>query len=198
MAVLALLGACGRVDAVSGDGVLDCSAGQVSRGLPINVSAVTELEVAGEALAQWIADGGSLHEAPDKEVWYVTRGGLDVAVATPEQNGSGEWVVVGVQVCGEPETGPAPIDGELDCADETSWVIQGGFDPSVPGLPTAEEALRSILEPYAERHGGDIVLVEATIGSLVVEQREQVVARASEVPAGGWSVDTVVGCTGFE
>ncbi|HET7847276.1 MAG TPA: hypothetical protein VFL72_07255, partial [Acidimicrobiia bacterium] len=86
--------------------------------------------------------------------------------------------------------------GALDCADDRQWIEQGSIDRSVPGLPSAGSALREVLEPYQERLGGEITIVDGT-GSLVVDQREQVVAMTSEVPAGGWVVSTTTWCMGF-
>ena len=183
---------------VSGDGVLDCLDGQVVRSVEIDVSAEGELAVVAAALAQWTDEGGSLLELPSDESWSVVLDGRDVAIAYPEIDGTGSWVVHDVRTCGEPIAGPAATDGELDCADESRWSIQATLDLTIPGLPSADEALRSALEPYAQRHGGEIVLIRDEIASLVVQQREQVIALASEVPAGGWAVATLAGCDGFD
>ncbi len=183
---------------VSGDGVLDCLDGQVVRSVEIDVSTDGELAVVAAALAQWTDEGGSLLELPSDESWSVVLDGRDVAIAYPEIDGTGSWVVHDVRTCGEPMTGPAAIDGEPDCANESRWSIQATLEPTIPGLPSADEALRSALEPYAQRHGGEIVLIQDEIGSLVVQQREQVIALASEVPAGGWAVATLAGCDGFD
>ena len=201
MAFLILPNACGSgsngVSVVS-DGVLDCFDGQVVCSAQIAVSAESELAVVGAALAQWTEEGGSLVEFPVDESWYMVLDGRDVAIAYPEIDGNGTWVVHDVRTCGEPETGPAAIDGGLDCANDTYWNIQGTRDPTIPGLPGAEEALGSALEPYEERHGGEIVLIGDSTGSLVVEQREQVITYATEVPAGGWAVATLAGCDGYD
>ena len=149
------------------------------------------------ALARWTDDGGVIIELPPDESWLVVLDGRDAAIAYPELEGTGAWVVHDVRTCGEPETGPAAIDGELDCANESRWSIQASLDPTIPGFPSAEEAVRSSLEPYAQRHGGEIILVEDQIGSLVVQQREQVIAHSIEAPAGGWAVTTLAGCEGF-
>ncbi len=92
-----------------------------------------------------------------------------MAIAYAEIDGTGTWVVHDVRTCGEPETGPAAIDGGLDCASESRWNIELTLDPTIPGLPKAAEAIRSALEPYVDRHGGEIVLIGDSTGSLVVE-----------------------------
>ena len=200
--LLVLLEACGSgADSgsfVSGDGVLDCVGGQVVRTAEIDVSADGELAVVSLALAQWTDDGGSLLDLPSDESWSVVLDGLDVAIAYPEIDGTGSWVVHDVRTCGDPRNRQAVIDGELDCANENEWSIQATLDLTIPGLASADEALQSALEPYAQRHGGEIVLIEDEIGSLVVQQREQVTALARGVPAGGWAVATLSGCDDFE
>jgi hypothetical protein len=49
-----------------------------------------------------------------------------------------------------------------------------------------------------ENHGGVIVIVDESRGSLVVDDAEVVVGLASEAPAGGWLVLTGLGCDGFD
>jgi hypothetical protein len=184
--------------APSGDGTLDCPDGQIIRTVDIETSGNTERAVTIDALAQWTSQGALLLDLPSQGLWSAVLDGSDVAIALAELNGDGTWVVQDVQTCGEPETGPAGIDGELDCANESSWVMTGTIDPTLPGVATAEEAVSSSLDWYAERYGGEIVIVSEGVGSLVVDRREQVVARAVEVSAGGWVVTTVLGCDGFE
>lgn len=118
-------------------------------------------------------------------------------LAQTERNGDGSWTA-SVITCGEPETGPAPIDGVLDCTRGDDWIEQAGIDGSVPGFPSPEDALRGVLEPYQQRFGGEIIMIDGTTGSLVPAEREQVVARATEVvPAGGWVVSTTTWCQAF-
>ncbi|MFQ5523357.1 MAG: hypothetical protein ACE5F5_07240 [Acidimicrobiia bacterium] len=193
--------ACGQAAISStegGDGILDCEQGRVTRGAGIEVRGATEEEVVEEALREWKSQGAALLEFPEAEVWSAVLDGRDVAVAVVEQNGDGTWVSHDVSVCGEPETGPAPIDGKLDCANGYRWVMQAGIDPSVTGQPTPEEALRSALEPLVSRYGGEIAFVDDDTASIVVHGREQVTADAAEVPEGGWAVSSVEGCEGFE
>ncbi len=183
----------------SGDGVLDCGDGQVVRAVATAVSDTLETDVVRVALAEWTAGGGDALAVPSLELWTVVVDGRDVAVAYPEINGDGTWTVHDVQTCGEPDTGPSTIDGEIDCATEFWWTIQGSIDPNTPGEASSpEEAIRVTLEGYARRHGGDIAPGEMMVGSLVVQQREVVVASATEVPAGGRVTLTIVGCEGFE
>ena len=121
--------------------------------------------------------------------------GRDVAIATPERNGDGSWTS-SVITCGEPEAGPAPIDGVLDCTGGLEWIEQSDGEGSVPGSPIPEDAVRAVLEPYQQSFGGEIVMIDQTTGSLVAAEREQVVARATEVvPAGGWVVDSGASCS---
>ncbi|MFV2000733.1 MAG: hypothetical protein ACC654_10265, partial [Acidimicrobiia bacterium] len=152
--------------APGGDGILDCAPGQVVRAADVDVSAATRILVAAQALEEWTTRGAILWDLPSLELWSAVLDGEDVAIAFPELNGDGTWVVHDVQTCGEPESGPAGIDGELDCATDSSWVMQGSIDPTIPGLPSAEEAVRSSLDWYAERYGGDIVVVSDGVGSL--------------------------------
>ena len=201
-AVLAVIVvACGQAaisSAEGSDGILDCAQGQVTRSADIEARGATEEEAAEKALAEWKSQGATLVLFPEAEVWSAVMDGRDVAVAVVEQNGDGTWVTHDVSICGEPDTGAAPIDGTLDCANGYRWVMQAGIDPSVPGEPTPEEALRFALEPFQKRYGGEIVFVDEDTASLVVQQRERVTANAVEVPAGGWAVSSVEGCQGYE
>jgi hypothetical protein len=65
------------------------------------------------------------------------------------------------------------------------------------GAPTPEMALRSTMERWQARYGGEVI-IEEQVGSLVVDDREQVRADPSEAPAGGWDVLTIAGCEGYE
>ncbi|MCL1595742.1 MAG: hypothetical protein M3132_15470 [Actinomycetia bacterium] len=208
VAAMLVLGACTSASATHtsesqtirpGDGVLDCDDNQVVRALDISVSDTSEADVIRQAVTQWTDLGGVAEAVPSLELWTVVIDGRNVAVAYPEINGDNTWTVHDVQTCGEPDTGPAAIDGDSDCTTEFWWTVQGSIDPNTPGEASSpEEALRTTLNRYAGRHGGDIVLVDLTVGSLVVQQREVVVARATEVPAGGWVTITIVGCESFE
>jgi hypothetical protein len=181
-----------------GDGAPDCADGEVTRGTDISVSAETEMEAVEAALKQWTDEGADVVEFDGVESWSATLNGREVATAVPELGGDGVWVVQDVQTCGTPETGPAAIDGVLDCANEYRWSMQAGIDPTIPGVPTPEEAITQMLEGFKDRYGGEIVLVDDLTGSLVVNSREQVVTTASESPAGGWTVLGAAGCEGFE
>jgi len=200
--VILILAACGTSmnnDVGSGDGVLDCDEGQVEQNAGIEAAfGDTEREVVSTALADWVNSGAELVEFPESESWAAVEDGHDLAVVTPEQNGDGRWVIHGASVCGAPQAGPAPIDGEIDCANGSSWFQQATFDPTIAGLASAKEALRQALRPYEEEYGGAITILDETVGSLVVDHREHVVAIATEVPAGGWAVGTVTGCNGYQ
>lgn len=181
-------------ETASGDGALDCDDGQVAQGIGVDVLGSTEREVVETALADWADSGARLVEFSAIESWAAVLDGRDVAVVTPEVNGDGSWFVGLVSVCGNPDSGPAPIDGQLDCVNDESWFEQASIDPDIAGDPTAEEAVRASLERFLDRYGGEIVMVYEDTGSIVVDEREQVVASAFEVPAGGWAVATVSGC----
>ena len=128
----------------------------------------SEDEVVALALEQWTSLGAALVALPPDKSWSAVIDGRDVAIAYPERNGDGRWTVGGVSTCGPPRTGP-PLDGNLDCANESGWGQQGLINPTIPGLPTPGEALQSALDPFLERHGGEIVEVREGVASLVVE-----------------------------
>lgn len=180
------------------DGLLDCPEGQIVRAVDIETTGDSERAVAVEALEQWTLQGAVLHDLPSEKLWSAVLDGRDVALAFPELDGDGTWVVHDVQACGEPDSGPAGFDGDLDCANDSSWAMTGTPDLTFVGTTTAEEAVRSSLEWYADRYGGEIVMTSGGGGALVVDQREQVIARSSELPAGGWGVTAVLGCDGYE
>ncbi|MEE9178853.1 MAG: hypothetical protein V3U46_10535 [Acidimicrobiia bacterium] len=108
--------------------------------------------------------------------------------------------------CGGNDRGPAADEaelvavGELDCADGsvadgTKWAQLGPtLPPWNPGLPSAEQAIRSALEPYRELYGGEVVLFVKDRGSLVVEQRERVIVIVFEARPGQWVVTTLISC----
>lgn len=200
VAFLLLVSACsaGSESAGAGDGVLDCRRGQVERSAGVDVTGDTEEDAVGLALAQWTGDGAVLRENRSERSWYVTGDGRDVAIAYPEPNGLGTWDVQDVRICADPDTGPAAVDGELDCADENSWYVSGTPDVTTEGDARVEDAVREGLERFRQQFGGEIVLVGERGGSLVIENREQVRVNASEMPAGGWGILSMSGCGGFE
>jgi ABC-type glycerol-3-phosphate transport system substrate-binding protein len=93
---------------------------------------------------------------------------------------------------------PASADGELDCQTELTWTEQGSVPEGTTGLANPEAAVEAYLSPFMENHGGVIVIVDESRGSLVVDHVEVVVGLASEAPAGGWLVLTGLGCDGFD
>lgn len=180
--------------AVVTDGVLDCKQDEVVRDAGVRVSGDSEEAVVASALKQWSDEGGSLSEFPGEESWSVVVDGREVAVAIPERDGTGDWVVHDVRVCGEPRTGSTSIDGNLDCESDIEFSMQGSVMPDTQGSPTPAAELGSFLSQWVSRYGGEIVIVDNTKGSLVVEGREMVVAFATPAPAGGWVVLTTHYC----
>lgn len=154
----------------------------------------SEEEVAAGALAPWVEHGAVAVRLPDGERWAAMVGDRDLAIALPERNGDGTWVVSGVLFCAEPSTGPASIDGVLDCAGILTWTMQPGYAPDVPGVASPEEALEQALAGRGALLGGELVPIDATTASIVVDGREVAVARVGEVPAGGWAANVVRGC----
>lgn len=197
LGTLALLSCSGEATVItvgSPDGVLDCGRGEIPRAGNASGSGDTEQDAVENALITWLEDGASLANPTEAEVWSAVVDGNEVAIGIPERGGDGKWVVADVQVCGEPETGPADIDGSLDCAGEMVWTEQAMFDVDTRGEATPELAVRLDLDRHRERLGGEIVLIDDNTGSLVVDEREQVVAFATAAPAGGWVVATTMGC----
>lgn len=178
----------------SPDGVLDCRRGEIPRATETFANGDGEQQAVEQALIIWLEDGASLANPTEAETWSAVIEGNEIAIAFPEREGDGGWVVTDVHVCGEPESGPAEIDGSIDCPGDTFWTQQAMLDTETPGENTPEEAVRHGLEPYVERNGGEITMIDEDTGSLVVDEREQVVAYASEAPAGGWVATTMTGC----
>jgi hypothetical protein len=98
--------------------------------------------------------------------------------------------------CGGAE--PAPAEGELDCETELTWSEEGSVPEGTAGLADPGDAVEAYLSPFMENHGGEIVMVDEDLGSLVVDGAEVVVGLATETPAGGWLVLTGLGCDGFD
>lgn len=71
--------------------------------------------------------------------------------------------------------------------------MSGDPDPERPA-----QALQASLQPFVDRHDGRIVMVGDVVWSVVLNEREQVISQATEVPAGGWVVSTTEGCAGYE
>lgn len=188
----------GATSGSAADGVLDCDEGQVIRGVEIVVTGTTEESVVEQALAEWVSKDASPVPFPSLEAWSAVLDGRDVALAVPEQNGDGTWIVHDVKTCGEPSTGPAPIDGELDCANDFMWIEQAAVEPGATGEATSQKALQMALNPFQQEHGGEILELGGDLGSLVVEGREQVVARVSELENGTWDTSVIRGCDGYQ
>ena len=155
IAFLALIvSACGQPGepSAAGDGVLDCAEGEIERGGGIFVAGSSEEEVVSAALEEWVAQGAEVIRSHPDESWSAVLDGQEVAIAVPEQNGDGTWVVHAVSVCGAPEQGPADIDGSLDCQNDAHWLMQAGFAPDVIGDPTAEESVLEVIQPVSYTH----------------------------------------------
>ena len=161
----------------------------------VNVSAAAEDAVVSLALDPLMTSSSELTRVDG--LWAIVVDGREVALALPERNGDGSWVVHDVRVCGAANTLPAAIDGSLDCASDVMWGMQGSPDPSVPGEVSAAEAVNAALETYQTQLGGEIRFQPPSAGTLIIDQREQIVVRASKVPAGGWSVMNAEGCEGI-
>ena len=95
----------------------------------------------------------------------------------------------------------SPPDGVLDCTDDSSWGIQGTPDPEAEGFATADGALADSFVPFMSDNDelrGPQSIDENTASLLNAQNREVVVASASEVTPDNWFVVTVSGCSGFE
>lgn len=138
-----------------------------------------------------------MKDGSGKDRWSVIESNREIAVATPEQNGDGTWVVHDVQACGAPKASPAVVDGVLDCVSDRIWSEQATFALGAKGELDAQVAIAAALKPFNDRYGGEVVFHDTGTGSLVVGGREQVQARASAVPAGGFLIDVVQHCDGF-
>ncbi len=178
----------------SPDGVLDCGRGEIPRAAHVLADGESEQQAVESALVGWLEDGARLAKPDEAELWSAVVDGNEIAIAVPEREGDGGWVVAAVQECGRPDIGPAEIDGSIDCAGETVWTQQASLDSETPGEETPEEAIRLALEAYLSGSGGEVVMVESIIGSVVVDEREHIVAFATESPAGGWIASTLIGC----
>ena len=197
LGTLALLSCSGEATVItvgSPDGVLDCGRGEIPRAADASGSGDTEQDAVENALITCLEDGASLANPTEAAVWSAVVDGNEVAIGIPERGGDGDWVVADVQVCGEPDTGPARVDGSLDCVGEMVWTEQAMLDTDARGEDTPELAVRLDLDRHRERYGGEVAMIDENTGSLVVDEREQVVAFATEAPAGGWVVATTMGC----
>ncbi len=90
------------------------------------------------------------------------------------------------------------IDGEIDCETDFPWSEEGTVPEGTPGFATADQAVEEYLAPFQANHGGDQQMIDEFTGSLVLEQREVVVAVATEASGGGWLVLTAFGCEDFD
>lgn len=85
------------------------------------------------------------------------------------------------------------VDGVADCADPVEWQL-AGWGPDTGGHDTPEEAIEAELGRYRQDRGGRVVFVDDRTGSLVVNGREVVVAKAVPAPAGGWLAPGPIAC----
>lgn len=90
------------------------------------------------------------------------------------------------------------IDGAADCGASGQWAMESIESPEAQGAPTQREALLEYLDPARLEFGGTVVTVNESVASLVIDGREQLVAFASELAGGGWTVLSAEGCEGFE
>ena len=182
------------------DGSLDCEAGEVPRSVHGEWSFPTERRVAEASLESFLGAGRLLRQV-EPGLWSVVSSSDDreIASSVVEQNGDGLFTA-GHEVlsCFQVGDGPAAIDGELDCADDYRWGMQPGLDPDAELADSAEAALSDFWERMTTRYGGEVVMVDEFNFSLVLFDREQVVARAGEVTPGGWALSSAEGCRGFE
>jgi hypothetical protein len=180
------------------DAILDCADGDVLRDAGVRVSGPTEDDVVAQALAAWPGSPPiQLTDGFGKNRWVVVENKRAIAVATPEMNGDGTWVVHDVEACGAPKASPATIDGTIDCTSDRIYFETASFAPDAKSEPDARVAIAAALKPFNERYGGEIVYPNTDTGSLVVGGREQVVARVSVAPAGGYLVGGIEHCEGF-
>jgi len=103
---------------------------------------------------------------------------------------------------GEPlDLAEFPPDAVLDCASDSNWMMSGTPDPDAEGFATASDALTDALAPFradnAELQGPQAIR-EGVASLLDAQNREVVVASASEASPNNWFVTTVSGCSGFE
>jgi len=194
LAIVSCTGGTTVITVGSPDGVLDCRRGEIPRGAGVFADGDSEQQAVEAALVNWLRDGASFANPTEAEVWSAVLEGNEIAIAVPEREGDGGWVVADVQTCGQPDTGPAEIDGSIDCAGDLVWTEQASLDAETPGENTPEEAIRLGLERHQERYGGEIVMIDDNTGSLVVDELEQAVTFATEAPAGGWVASTMIGC----
>ncbi len=113
-------------------------------------------------------------------------------------------VLTALAACGGNEGGPVvgeeepAVAGDLNCPNGPVWMERPSFPPAAQGSPSAGEAIRSALQPWIDRYGGEIVLFLEDRGSLVVAQAELVTVTVYEAPTGGWLVSTIVSCEPFD
>lgn len=194
--------ACGatgeREDAVHvstpGDGVLDCLDGRISERVNLDDPAMgsSERHVVEQALADYLEGEGEVRELSPDDSWMAIKDDRDVALVYPEETSDG-WSVEFVTVCGPAPVGLDSIDGSLDCPNGDTWGQDGTPAPDAVGAETAEIALREALAPFADKHGGEI-MIEGARGSLVSGFDERVVASATQMDNGTWVVVTIGGC----
>ena len=106
-------------------------------------------------------------------------------------------LLLGLVACNSTDPEFIP-DGELDCESDQGWTEEGSVTEDTRGLGSPEAAVEAYLTPFLETHGGEIVMVDFSTGSLVVAEAEVVRGVATELPAGGWLVLTGSGCDGFD
>ena len=110
-------------------------------------------------------------------------------------------VAVGCSTAEPLDLAEFPPDAALDCTDDNTWVVNGSPDPDAEGFATAIEALEDTLAPFMEDHDelrGPQQIRDASASLLDPNNREVVVATASEVSPSNWFVTSIGGCSGFE
>jgi hypothetical protein len=103
-----------------------------------------------------------------------------------------------VSACGDDgDSGAVVQSPDLECGEERSGTFNPDFDPASPGDPTSDIAIDAVTQPFAARHGGQVVVLRSDTKAVTVDGKRVLVVVARPAPAGGFWADSVFYCEPF-
>jgi hypothetical protein len=103
-----------------------------------------------------------------------------------------------VSACGDDgDSGAVVQSPDLECGGERSGTFNPDFDPASPGDPTSDIAIDAVTQPFAARHGGQVVVLRSDTKAVTVDGKRVLVVVARPAPAGGFWADSVFYCESF-
>ena len=103
-----------------------------------------------------------------------------------------------LNACGDDgKSGTVVQSSDLECDGERSGTFNPDFDPASLGDATSDIAIDAVVQPFAERHSGQVVVLRSDTKAVEVDGKRVLVVVARPAPAGGFWADSVYYCEPF-